>query len=162
MDRHVVLTPNLIRISIFMPSFNLIILRHAEPRRYSTVPPNSILILDGSQCCGSGMFIPDPDFYSSRIQGTKRHRIPDPGSATLLEPVLRCTRWGAWIRIRGATQPKIISKQLVCLGDSWMLFRRTRGFTCSLDFLQEDLGFRILGFCRLQESPGSRIVFGFN
>jgi hypothetical protein len=29
-----------------------------------------------SQCCGSGMFIPDPDFYSSRIL------IPDPKTAT--------------------------------------------------------------------------------
>jgi hypothetical protein len=27
-----------------------------------------------SQCCGSGMFIPDPDFYPSRI--------PDPKTAT--------------------------------------------------------------------------------
>jgi hypothetical protein len=26
------------------------------------------------QCCGSGMFIPDPDFYPSRI--------PDPKTAT--------------------------------------------------------------------------------
>jgi hypothetical protein len=24
-----------------------------------------------NQCCGSGMFIPDPDFYPSRIQDTK-------------------------------------------------------------------------------------------
>ncbi len=35
-----------------------------------------------NQCCGSGMFIPDPgsefpDFYPSRIQGLKRHLIPD-------------------------------------------------------------------------------------
>jgi hypothetical protein len=48
------------------------------------------------QCCGSGMFIPDPDFYPSlipdpktatkergeknlfRIPESKRHRIPDP------------------------------------------------------------------------------------
>ncbi len=40
------------------------------------------------QCCGSGMFIPDPgsDFFPSRIQGSKKHPIPDPGSgsATLL------------------------------------------------------------------------------
>jgi hypothetical protein len=30
----------------------------------------------------SGLFIPDPDpdFYQSRIQGSKRHRIPDSGS----------------------------------------------------------------------------------
>jgi hypothetical protein len=26
----------------------------------------------------SGIFIPDPDFFPSRIQGTKKHRIPDP------------------------------------------------------------------------------------
>jgi hypothetical protein len=32
-----------------------------------------------NQCCGSGMFIPDPDFYPSRIPDP-RSRIPDPGS----------------------------------------------------------------------------------
>jgi hypothetical protein len=26
----------------------------------------------------SGMFIPDPDFFPSRIQGSKKHRTPDP------------------------------------------------------------------------------------
>jgi hypothetical protein len=31
------------------------------------------------QCCGSGMFIPDPDFYPSRIPDLGS-RIPDPGS----------------------------------------------------------------------------------
>jgi hypothetical protein len=32
------------------------------------------------QCCGSGMFIPDPNFYhsGSRIQGQKKLQIPDP------------------------------------------------------------------------------------
>ncbi len=32
------------------------------------------------QCCGSGMFIPDPNFFPSRIPdpGSKRFRIPDP------------------------------------------------------------------------------------
>jgi hypothetical protein len=29
------------------------------------------------QCCGSGMFIPDPDFYPSRIPDLGS-RIPDP------------------------------------------------------------------------------------
>ncbi len=34
----------------------------------------------------SGLFIPDPDhdFYPSQIPGSKRHRIPDPGSGTLV------------------------------------------------------------------------------
>jgi hypothetical protein len=40
--------------------------------------------------------IPYPDFYPSRIQGSKRHHIPDPGSATLvilyLHVCLRCVR----------------------------------------------------------------------
>jgi len=31
------------------------------------------------QCCGSGMFIPDPDFYSFRIPDLES-RISDPGS----------------------------------------------------------------------------------
>ena len=31
------------------------------------------------QCCGSGMFIPDPDFYSFRIPDLES-RIPDLGS----------------------------------------------------------------------------------
>jgi hypothetical protein len=32
------------------------------------------------QCCGSGLFIPDPNFFPSRIPdpGSKRFRIPDP------------------------------------------------------------------------------------
>jgi hypothetical protein len=36
----------------------------------------SSLFLFGYQCCGSGMFIPDPgfDFYSSRIQRQKQKR----------------------------------------------------------------------------------------
>jgi hypothetical protein len=33
----------------------------------------------GHQCGGSGMFIPDPDFYPSRIPDLGS-RIPDPGS----------------------------------------------------------------------------------
>ncbi len=33
------------------------------------------------QCCGSGMFIPDPDFYPSRISNLGS-RIPDPKTAT--------------------------------------------------------------------------------
>jgi hypothetical protein len=33
------------------------------------------------QCCGSGMFIPDPDFYPSRIPDPGS-RIPDPKTAT--------------------------------------------------------------------------------
>jgi hypothetical protein len=33
------------------------------------------------QCCGSGIFIPDPDFYPSRIPDL-RSRIPDPKTAT--------------------------------------------------------------------------------
>jgi hypothetical protein len=35
----------------------------------------------GQQCCGYGMFIPDPDFYPSRIPGLGS-RIPDPKTAT--------------------------------------------------------------------------------
>ncbi len=35
----------------------------------------------GKQCCGSGMFIPDPDFYPSRIPDPGS-RIPDPKTAT--------------------------------------------------------------------------------
>jgi hypothetical protein len=33
------------------------------------------------QCCGTGMLIPGPGskFFPSRIQGSKRHRILDPG-----------------------------------------------------------------------------------
>jgi hypothetical protein len=34
-----------------------------------------------NQCCGSGMFIPDPDFYPSRISDPGS-RIPDPKTAT--------------------------------------------------------------------------------
>ena len=34
-----------------------------------------------AQCCGSGMFIPDPDFYPSRIPDLGS-RIPDPKTAT--------------------------------------------------------------------------------
>jgi hypothetical protein len=35
------------------------------------------------QCCGSGMFIPDPNFFHPEsefflIRGSKRHGIPDP------------------------------------------------------------------------------------
>jgi hypothetical protein len=33
------------------------------------------------QCCGSGMFIPDPNF-SILDPGSKNHRIPDLGSTT--------------------------------------------------------------------------------
>jgi hypothetical protein len=33
------------------------------------------------KCCGSGMFIPDPDFYPSRIPDLGS-RIPDPKTAT--------------------------------------------------------------------------------
>jgi hypothetical protein len=33
------------------------------------------------QCCGSGMFIPDPDFYPFRIPDLGS-RIPDPKTAT--------------------------------------------------------------------------------
>jgi hypothetical protein len=41
-----------------------------------------------NQCCGSGMFIPDPDFYPSRIPNPGSRisdpgsRIPDPKTAT--------------------------------------------------------------------------------
>jgi hypothetical protein len=34
-----------------------------------------------NQCCGSGMFIPDPNF-SIPDPGSRRFRIPDPGSAS--------------------------------------------------------------------------------
>jgi hypothetical protein len=34
-----------------------------------------------NQCCGSGMFIPDPDFYPSRIPDPGS-RIPKPKTAT--------------------------------------------------------------------------------
>jgi hypothetical protein len=34
-------------------------------------------LLSWQQCCGSWMFIPDPDFYPSRIS-----EIPDPKTAT--------------------------------------------------------------------------------
>jgi hypothetical protein len=33
------------------------------------------------QCCGSGMFIPDPDFYTFRIPDLGS-RMPDPKTAT--------------------------------------------------------------------------------
>jgi hypothetical protein len=33
------------------------------------------------QCCGSGIVIPDPDFYPSRISDL-RYGIPDPTTAT--------------------------------------------------------------------------------
>jgi hypothetical protein len=35
------------------------------------------------QCCGSGMFIPDPTFYPSRIPDPGVKKAPDPGSGTL-------------------------------------------------------------------------------
>jgi hypothetical protein len=37
------------------------------------------------QCCGSGMFIPDPDFYRSRLLDLPDpgSRIPDPKTATI-------------------------------------------------------------------------------
>ncbi len=34
---------------------------------------------------GSGIRDPEKTYPGSRIQGSKRHRIPDPGSATLVE-----------------------------------------------------------------------------
>jgi hypothetical protein len=42
---------------------------------------NTYLQGSGNQCCGSGMFIPDPDFYPSRIPDPGS-RIPDPKTAT--------------------------------------------------------------------------------
>jgi hypothetical protein len=35
---------------------------------------------DADQCCGSGMFIPDPNFFhpGSRVPGSKRFPDPDP------------------------------------------------------------------------------------
>jgi hypothetical protein len=48
----------------------------------------AVLIKEYLQCCGSRMFIPDPDFYSSRIPDLGARisepgsRIPDPKTAT--------------------------------------------------------------------------------
>jgi hypothetical protein len=42
---------------------NKIISSKHQKLNYSTMTPN--------QCCGSGMFIPDPDFYPSRIPDLK-------------------------------------------------------------------------------------------
>ncbi len=47
---------------------------------------------------------PDADFLPSRIQGSKRHPIPEPGSGSatlsLFVPVLRIHASVSWIRIR--------------------------------------------------------------
>jgi hypothetical protein len=40
-------------------------------------PPSKEVCESFQQCCGSGMFIPDPNFFRSRIQGRK-----DPGSGS--------------------------------------------------------------------------------
>jgi hypothetical protein len=60
----------------------------AKAKSYGSYGSGSIT-LTKTQSCGSGMFIPDPTFFhpGSRIQGSKRHPIPDPesGSATLLK-----------------------------------------------------------------------------
>ncbi len=48
----------------------------------------SVIPMGVAQCCGSGMFIPDPDFYPSRISDRESRipdlgsRIPDPKTAT--------------------------------------------------------------------------------
>ncbi len=34
-----------------------------------------IVLINRNQCCGSGMFIPDPDFYPSRIQKQQQKRV---------------------------------------------------------------------------------------
>jgi hypothetical protein len=53
-------------------------LSHISNDNFSRGPTITILsillLLQRNQCCGSGMFIPDPDFYPSRI--------PDPKTAT--------------------------------------------------------------------------------
>ncbi len=44
-------------------------------------PLQNVMDPHSAQCCGSGMFIPDPDFYPSRIPDLGS-RIPDPKTAT--------------------------------------------------------------------------------
>ncbi len=59
--------------------------RRSVPPQGADPPPPSSLRGKASrnrlQCCGSGMFIPDPDFYPSRIPDLVS-RIPDPKTAT--------------------------------------------------------------------------------
>jgi hypothetical protein len=48
-----------------------------------TIPPEKFKnngLPPGKQCCGSGVFIPDPDFYQSRIPDLGSW-IPDPKTA---------------------------------------------------------------------------------
>jgi hypothetical protein len=45
------------------------------------LPELTIYFVKFRQCCGSGMFIPDPDFYPFRIPDLES-RIPDPKTAT--------------------------------------------------------------------------------
>ncbi len=65
---------------------------------------NIIWNITSCQCCGSGMFIPDPYFsiplflsslifYPSRIQGSKWHRISDHESATLYAAHILLHNW---------------------------------------------------------------------
>jgi hypothetical protein len=72
-----------LNISELDPSLSLCFLCHTEQDfdnlcigEHYPRPVNRIRHISdsGIQCCGSGMFIPDPDFYPSRI--------PDPKTAT--------------------------------------------------------------------------------
>ncbi len=55
------------------------------------------------QCCGSGMFIPDPDFYPSRIPDPGS-RIPDLGSR-ISDPGSRIPDLGSRISDPGSRIP---------------------------------------------------------
>jgi hypothetical protein len=92
----IVLMPIRIRISI---SIKTIPIHNTDKGQVTNLKKTEIHILyvyrtkpkPNMQCGGSGMFIPNPDFYpsripdlGSRIQGLKKAPDPGSGSATLL------------------------------------------------------------------------------
>jgi hypothetical protein len=67
----------------FLYRYNLADLLAAEPPIFWNEDTNYSIgtVIYCFQCCGSGLFIPDPEF-SFLSQGSKRHRTPGSGSAT--------------------------------------------------------------------------------
>ncbi len=68
-------------ITLFRASNCIHSLAFESGRSGSRIASRYLRKAEGSlkQCCGSGMFIPDPNFYPSRIPDLGS-RIPDPGS----------------------------------------------------------------------------------
>jgi hypothetical protein len=83
-----------------------------------------------------GLFIPDPDFYPSRNQGSKRHRIPDPQRCCQRRIIHEC-HIHFMLLVGG-------SKAAFCVDSKSTKVRRLNGSWSRVQFIQQ--------FLRLEQS----------